>query len=273
MSMAAKHFENKTALITGGSRGIGLAVARELSRRGARCAIAARGAERLERARASLAADGFDVLTIQADIADAASCADMVSRAVAEFGRLDILVNNAGVSMRANLEDLDAEACRSMVDINLMGCIYPTLSALDQLKSKKGSVVFTSSIAGLIGLPTATIYCATKHALRGFADALRCEIGPSGAHVGVVYVGFTENDPEKKVVSADGGAIPPGPAHMTQEQVAREFAELIRHRRSRAVLSPIGKLAEFAGRLSPDIVGDAIVFSRKTKLNERFGIT
>ena len=197
----------------------------------------------------------------------------MVARAVEEYGKIDILINNAGVSMRTNFEDLDAETCRSFIDTNLMGCIYPTLYATPEIKRNRGSIVFTSSIAGLIGVPTATLYCATKAALRGLADSLRCELGPEGVHVGVVYVGFTENDPEKTVVGAAGSAISPDrPAHMSWKQVGAEFADLIENRRSRAVLTPIGKFAEIASRLSPELVTETIVFSRKNKLNERFGI-
>jgi len=271
--MSKTGFENKVAIITGSSRGIGLATAREFCKRGAKVVLNARGGARLEQARETLEREGHKVIAVQADVTSPESCRGMIARTVEEFGRLDILMNNAGVSMRANLEDLDAEACRNIVDINLMGCIYPTLYSLPEIKRNKGSIVFTSSIAGLIGLPTATLYCATKTALHGFSDSLRCELAPEGVHVGIVCVGFTENDPEKTVVGAAGSAVAPGrPAHMTQEQVAKEFAELVRKRRNRAVLSPIGKFAEYISRISPEIVENTIIMSRKYKLNERFGI-
>lgn len=271
--MSKTDFKNKVALITGSSRGIGLATARELAKRGAKVALNARGKTRLEQARESLEREGCDTISIQADVTSPDACRNMAARTIEAFGRLDVLINNAGVSMRANFEDLDAETCRDIVDVNLMGCIYPTLFSLPEIKKNRGSIVFTSSIAGLIGLPTASLYCATKTALRGFADSLRCELAPAGVHVGVVYVGFTENDPEKTVVGAAGDAVPPArPAHMSQEQVAREFADLIRKRRNRAVLSPIGKFADYVSRISPDIVEDTIIFSRKHRLNERFGI-
>jgi NAD(P)-dependent dehydrogenase (short-subunit alcohol dehydrogenase family) len=272
-TMKKNDFEGKVVLITGSSRGIGLATAREFGRRGAKVVLNARGEARLEKARESLSNDGYEVISVPADVTSPDACRDMIARTVETFGRLDVLINNAGISMRANFEDLDAETCRNIVDINLMGCIYPTLYAIPEIKKNQGSIVFTSSIAGLIGLPTASLYCATKSALRGFADSLRCELTPEGVHIGVVYVGFTENDPEKTVVGAGGDAILPArPAHMSWVEIGKEFAEMVRKRQSRAVLTPVGKLAELAARVSPDLAGDTIVFSRKHKLNERLGI-
>ena len=273
MGMKNKDFEGKVALITGSSRGIGLATARELGARGAKIVLNARGKERLEAAKQELEGKGVEALAMPADVTSPEACEDMVRRAVEEFGRLDILMNNAGISMRAEFENCDAAACKKVVDINMLGCIYPTLYAVPEIKKNKGSIVFTSSIAGLIGLPTAALYCATKTGLRGFADALRCELAPDGVHVGVVYVGFTENDPEKRVLGAGSEDISPDrPAHMTQAQVAHEFAELIAKRKRNVALSHVGKFAKFISWFSPKIVEDTIIFSRRHKLNEKLNI-
>jgi short-subunit dehydrogenase len=271
--MGTEDLKNKVALVTGSSRGIGLATARELARRGAKVALNARSADKLASAAKQLESEGYTVMSVQADVSDPEACRVMIDRIAAEFGGLDILVNNAGVSMRSNFEDLTAETCREIIGINLLGCIYPTLYAVRRIKENRGSLVFISSIAGLIGLPTGSLYCATKSALRGFADSLRCELAPDGVHVGVVYVGFTENDPEKTVIGSGGTRISPGrPAHVTQADTAKKIADMIQRRNREAILSPIGMFAAAASRISPSAVETAIVLSRKFNISELVGI-
>jgi len=271
--MKKNDFKNRVALITGSSRGIGLATAKELGSRGAGIVLNGRGEERLEKARAELEGMGIDVRAAAADVSSPEECRDMIGLALEEFGRLDILVNNAGMSMRSNLEELDPETCRKMVEVNMLGCIYPTIYAIPHIKEKKGSIVFISSIGGLVGLPTASIYCATKTGLRGLADSLRCELAPDGVHLGVVYVGFTENAPDKEVAGPGGSAVPHDrPAHMTWKQVAAEIAALISKRKRDAVLTPAGKLAGYTSRLSPGFVEQAIIFARKHNLSEKLGM-
>lgn len=268
-----KKFNGKVALVTGSSRGIGLATARALGARGASVALNGRSAGRLNSVAKELTSEGFDAAAFQADISSPEQCREMIEKIVDKFGRLDILVNNAGLSMRADFDTLDAAQCGELINVNLLGAIYPTLHAMPELKKNRGSVVFISSIAGLIGLPTATLYCAAKSALRGFADSLRCEVTPHGVHVGVAYVGFTENAPDKTVVGAAGEALSPNrPALMSQKEVADEIAAMLSARKRETVMTPIGRFAALVGRLSPEAVESAIILSRKYKLNERFGI-
>ena len=266
-------FKGKVALVTGSSRGIGMATAREMGRRGAKVALNARGEERLEKAKAELESSGIETAIVASDVTTIEGCRDMVERTVSELGGLDILVNNAGMSMRSNLEELEPETCRKMVDLNLMGCIYATQFAIPHIKKNGGSILYISSIGGLIGLPTASIYCATKTALRGLADSLRCELAEDGVHVGVVYVGFTQNDPDKTVAGPAGKQVPHDrPAHMTWEQVGHEVCSVVKHRRRHNVLTPAGKLANFTAWLSPRTVEQAIILSRRFKLSEMLGM-
>ena len=252
-------FMGKTALITGGSRGVGYATAAELARRGANVVIAARGVRRLESSRLELQRAGANVVAVCGDVSVWEDAQRMVAAAVDGFGGLDILINNAGISMRGQFRDLSPETCEQILSTNLLGVVYLSRAAVEPLVAARGSIVFISSIAGLFGLPGASLYCATKGAMAGLSESLRLELGPQGVHVGVVNLGFTQNDPEKRVIAGDGSWVPPDrPAHQTQAQAAVEIVRVVERRRRRAVLTPIGKVGQMAYRVSPALVEWAI---------------
>lgn len=249
-----------TALVTGGSRGIGFATARALALRGAKLVISARGQRRLAEAKARIERLGGEVIAVTGDVGNWDDAANMVRAAIDHFGRLDILVNNAGLSMRGHFKDLSPEVCRQIVRTNLIGCLNLTRSAIDHLVQTKGHVVFVSSVAGLFGLPGASVYCATKKALTGLAESLRLELMPEGVHVGVIYLGFTENDPDKRILAADGSLVPPDrPGHHSQAHAARLILKLIERRRRQLVMTPVGMLGWLVYRLSPGLVERAIL--------------
>lgn len=260
-------FEDKVALVSGGSRGVGFATAAGLVSRGAKVVITARGADRLERSRRALQERGGQVVAVVGDVSVRADANRMVAAAVEHFGRLDILVNNAGVSMRGDFRDLSAEVCDRVIGTNLIGSVNLSHAAVGQLVSTRGHLVFISSIAGLFGLPGASVYCASKKALTGLSESLRLELIPAGVHVGVVYLGYTEHDPDKRILAADGSpALPDRPAHHTQAQAAELILELIAHRRRELVMTPIGTLGGLAYRLSPELVERAILWAKTSQL-------
>lgn len=255
-----KDFEGKTALISGSSRGTGYATAAELARRGANIVLTARGAERLEDSRKKLEAAGGRVVAIVGDVGLYADAEKMVALAIEKFGGLDLLVNNAGVSMRGRLDELAPSTCEQVLSTNLLGSVHLTRAAVEPIKKSGGSIVFISSIAGIFGLPGASVYCASKGALTGFSESLRLELSSSGVHVGVVHLGFTEHDPEKRILDADGSLVlPDRPAHQTQAQAAVDIVRMITKRKRKVVLTPIGKLGAIAYRISPTLVEKAIL--------------
>jgi dihydroflavonol-4-reductase len=255
--------DGKVALISGASRGVGRATAAALAHRGVGVVMTARGEERLAASRDEIAATGAEVLAVTGDVGRWDDAQAMVDAAVGHFGRLDVLVNNAGVSMRGDFEDLAPEVCSQIVSTNLMGPIHLTRAAARHIKATRGHVLFVSSIAGIVGLPGASIYCATKSALSGLSESLRLELGPAGVHVGVVCMGFTENDPDKRVLGADGSAMLPGrPAHHSQAQVADAIVEMILERRRQVILTPLGTVADRAHRISPGLVERIIARAR-----------
>ncbi len=260
------YFKNKVALITGASRGTGLAMARLLCQNGAKVVMTARGKERLDKEAKTLSEIG-EVIAISGDVGNWADAQKMVEAAMSNFGRLDILVNNAGVSMRGHFTELSPEVCKQVIDTNLMGCVYLTRAAADHIVQAKGHVVFISSIAGIFGVPGASIYCASKGALTQLCESLRLEMQPRGVHLGVVYLGFTEHDPEKRILAADGSPVlPDRPAHHTQAQAAALIVKMIEKRKKRLVMTPVGKLSRLAHRLSPDFVEQAILWAQARRI-------
>jgi len=261
------NYRDKVALITGASRGVGFATARDLVERGAKVVITARGEERLEDSKQKLLDMGGSVVSIAGDVGKWEDAQKMVAAATDNFGRLDILINNAGVSMRGKFAELSAEVCAQVVNTNLLGCIYPTKAAIDHIIEAKGHIVFISSIAGLFGLPGASIYCATKKSLTGLAESMRIELIPHGVHIGVVYLGFTEHDPQKRIIAADGSLVPPDrPAHHTQAYAAGLITKMIEKRRKQLIMTPAGKIGWIIYRLSPTIVEKAVLWVQSSQL-------
>lgn len=250
----------KAAIVTGSARGIGLAIATALAERGVAVALSDVLLPELEAAGAALRAAGRDVIAVPADVTREADCEALVSETLAHTGgRLDILVNNAGISIVAPFEECSAASCRRLLDVNLVGSIQMTLSALPALKAARGSLVFVASVSGIRAIPTGAVYSASKAALRSLAESLRLELRPAGVHVGVLSPGFTPTEASKTVLRGDGSTRPiDRPAHDTPENVARHAVALIEGRERERVLTPLGKATHALQRLSPTLV-DAVL--------------
>jgi short-subunit dehydrogenase len=174
----------KVALVTGGSRGLGFALANELLAEGARVVICARDGERLERARDLL---NGDVRAIQCDVSDR----DAVERMIAEVGRVDVLVNNAGVIAVGPQETQRLEDFEQMLAIMFWGVVYPTYAVLPQMTERReGRIVNITSIGGKISVPYLLTYNAAKFAAVGFSEGLRAELAGRGVLVTTVVPGL-----------------------------------------------------------------------------------
>lgn len=260
------YYKDKVALITGGSRGVGYATALELAKQGAKVVITARGEKRLEDSRSKLERMGYEVAAVAGDVGDWDDAKRMVDAAIERFGRLDILVNNAGVSMRGQFAELAPQVCLETIQTNLMGCVYLTRAAIEHIIRSKGHVVFISSIAGLFGLPGASTYCASKGALTGLCESLRLELIPKGVHLGVVHLGFTEHDPEKRILAADGSPVlPDRPAHHTQAYAASKIVAMMRKRKRRLIMTGSGVFGWLMYRLWPGFVERMILWAQASK--------
>jgi short-subunit dehydrogenase len=261
------YFKNKTAIVTGSGMGIGRAIALELCKQGANVVLNGRNGERLENTYQDFLKLGYSVSAFRADVTQPSECEALIQKAIASFGKIDILVNNAGLSMNERFENLHPDVFDAVIKSNIQGSAYPSLKALPHLKKTKGSIIFISSAAGMIGMPTASAYSAGKMALTAMAQSLKIELAETGVHVGIVHVGFTQNESEKRVLNAKGELIPvaerPPYLQQTREQVAQAVLRTIQKRKFKVVLTLVGKLNAFMARFFPGIVLAILKASQK----------
>jgi NAD(P)-dependent dehydrogenase (short-subunit alcohol dehydrogenase family) len=175
----------RTAIVTGASSGIGLAIARVLGEEGYGITMAARRPEKLDGAVAGLAADGFDVHAVAANVADESEIEKVVAAHRERYGRLDVLVNNAGVGVGAPVGGIVTKRLDMQLDINLRSIVLFYREALSMLRAaaaehRNALVVNTSSISGKRGVGWLSVYSATKHAVVGWTEAMNNELGPEG---------------------------------------------------------------------------------------------
>lgn len=184
-------FNGRTVLITGGSRGLGLLIARELGCEGARLTIAARDRAELERARDELSAQGIDATIVTCDIRHRQAAEQLVEQTVARTGRLDVLINCAGIIQVGPLEHMTTADFENAMAVHFWGPLHTMRAALPEMRrAGSGRIVNISSIGGKIGVPHLAPYCASKFALSGLSEAVRAEVARDGIKVTNVCPGL-----------------------------------------------------------------------------------
>jgi 3-oxoacyl-[acyl-carrier protein] reductase len=193
-----RQLAGKVAVVTGGTRGIGLAVAEALLARGANVTISGRTDAHLGAASKTLgaAADaGRRLEAVAADVTDEAGARGLVERAVSRFGGLDILVNNAGIGLFANLADLTPADWRRVIDTNLTGVFYCCHAAIPHLRARGGGwILNVSSLAGKNAFPGGGAYCASKAGLNAFSEVLMQEVRHDNIRVSYLMPGSVDTD-------------------------------------------------------------------------------
>lgn len=220
----------RVALVTGGSRGIGLAIAGALLDAGARVSITGRTPSKLEDARKQLArADatrGDRVHAAVADVRDADDAARAVEGAVQQFGGLDILVNNAGVGVFRTVADTDVASWHDVIETNLSGIFFCCHAAIPHLKTRGGGwIINISSLASKNPFPSGAAYCASKAAVNAFSESLMQEVRHDNIRVSYIMPGSVSTGFAR-------GESPSGPADdwkLAPEDVAEVVIDLIRH--------------------------------------------
>lgn len=194
-------FKGKVVWITGASSGIGASLAREWASRGAHLILSGRDEERLS----EVAGDCGETLILPFDVRDDAALAHATAKAIAWKGGVDFAVANAGVSQRSRALKTDMQVYREIIDIDLTAQIAFAQSLIGHMAERgSGGLAFISSIAGKVGVPMRTAYCAAKFGLAGYGDALRGELSQSGVSVHVIYPGSIATNVSRNALTATG---------------------------------------------------------------------
>jgi short-subunit dehydrogenase len=181
----------KTVLITGGSRGLGLVMAREFAREGARLVLCARDEAELQRAQADLEAFGVEIMTVPCDVTNKESVTNMIERVNSRFGGVDVLVNNAGVIQVGPIEVMTHDDFEMTMQAHFWGPLNTIMAVLPSMRAQKsGRIVNISSVGGKVSVPHLVPYSASKFALVGLSKGLRAELMKDGIKVTTVCPGL-----------------------------------------------------------------------------------
>jgi NADP-dependent 3-hydroxy acid dehydrogenase YdfG len=201
-------FAQQVVWITGASSGIGAALAVELATAGARLVLSARRLERLQAVRDQCMEAGAapsDVLEQPLDVAATDAMPATVDAVLAHFGQIDLLINNAGISQRSICLDTDLDVYRRLFEVDVLGQIALTKQVLPLMVARgQGHIAVTASVAGKVGAPLRTGYCAAKHAVMGFFDALRTEVAHLGIKVTTIVPGYIRTDIARQALTGSG---------------------------------------------------------------------
>lgn len=251
----------KNVLITGGSRGLGLVLAREFARRGARVAICARNEDELERVRQEFSLMGDPFLALRCDIRRQDEIENLVRTVQQEWGYIDILVNNAGIVNVGPVENMTAADFENAMKSNFWGAVYASLAVTPQMKERGfGRIVNISSIGGKIAVPHLLPYTASKFALAGFSQGLRAELAKDGIAVTTIYPGLMRTGSPRNAdfkgqhqlehtwfIISD--SLPA--SSISAKRAARHIIRACAEGRSEAVLGLPAKLAVTVQRMMP----------------------
>lgn len=264
----AYEFKGKIVLITGGSRGLGLVMARQLAEEGARLVLCARNGKELENARKELTEKGADVLVQQCDVTIEEEVNSMVSLVQREFGTIDVLINNAGIIHGGPVTEMTTKEFKEAIDIYYWAPIYTTLAVLPGMRAKgEGRILNIASIGGKISVPHLVPYCASKFALVGLSEGLRAELKKYNITVTTANPGLMQTgSPRQALVKGhhkeeytlfkliDSNPI----TSITAESSAKSILKALRYGDAEVITSLPAKLGAMLHNLSPELMTDIL---------------
>ena len=258
----------QVVLITGGTRGLGLALAREFGRQGARVALCARDAEELARAQSSLRGQDLWVDTFTCDVGDPHDVERMIAAVTTRCGPVDVLVNNAGVIMTGPLSAQTSQNFHEAMDIMFWGVYHTTMAVLPQMRARRaGHIVNITSIGGKVSVPHLMPYSAAKFAATGFSEGLHAEVAREGIHVLTVVPGlmrtgsfvnalFTGDHRAEYSWFSVSDSLPF--LSMSATRAARRIVDATRRGEAEIILTPAARAATALHGIAPALTSRAL---------------
>ncbi len=268
-----KEFNNKVAVVTGASSGIGRALALDLASRGAHLALCDVDEVGLAETAGTAQKAGSKVTTALVDVADRSAMESFANQVLEDHGRVNLVFNNAGVALSATVEGESYEDFEWLMGINFWGVVYGTKEFLPHLKATgDGHIVNLSSVFGMLGLPSQSAYNSAKFAVRGFTESLRmelkmqdCGVSATSIHPGGIKTNIVKNARIDKSVEilgqdADSARTDFEKAFITTpKRAAKVILGAVERDKPRAVVGPDGHLFDFVSRLPPRLYQSLIV--------------
>ena len=257
-------FRGQSVLISGGSRGLGLILARLFAEEGAHLTLVARHRESLEAAEQELLGTGATVQVIACDIREREQATDAVERSVRRYGSIDVLVNNAGVIEVGPWDAMTLTDFQDAMATHMWGPLYLSLAAIEHMRRKHaGRIVNISSIGGKIAVPHLMPYCASKFALTGLSDSMRAELRQYGIHVTTVCPGlmrtgshvnarFKGRAKDEFTWFSLMAGLPV--FSINADRAARQIVDAVRRGRSELIITTQARMAVLANALAPNLV-------------------
>lgn len=273
-SMTLKDFHGAVAVVTGGASGIGLATARALATKGAHIVLADINEQALQSAAEQVkqARDGVQVFAVTTDVTNEPQVEALMQRTHETYGRIDLVVCSAGIGRGGPIDIFPSEEMQRMMTINFMGIYHCVRAALPTMRQQgSGHFVFLSSVAGKLGSPLLTAYCATKWAVRGFSTALRTELYGSGIDVTTVYPAWVDTPMIHQ--EQDAMHLLNIVAMLTADQVASEILQAVQENRHDLTLAPNPDIALMIQltKEDPDRAEELVGADYQRRLKDLFG--
>ena len=271
--MTKYDLRSKVVLITGGSRGLGLAMARQFADKGAKLVICARNSRQLENARLELEASGADVLALKVDVTSQIEVEQMIQQAIDRFGRLDVLVNNAGIMALGPESVMEIEDYKNAMNVNLWSSLYAIKATIPHFNNQgEGRIVNICSIGGKIAVPHMLPYSVSKFAMVGLSEGIGAELKNDNIHVTTVIPNLMRTgSPRNVTIKGDHEAeyawfkVSDSSPLLSQnaDDAAKDIIEALEQGENEVILTQMGKVAIALQGLMPGAVNSVMQLANR----------